>query len=76
MTKIHLKKKKIKYNRYYPCCFFLQSSDFESTVRYVSCAFCNLKESEAIKGLYVWCRNVANVKLSYLIALSDQAAGR
>uniref|UniRef100_A0A1B6CNV0 non-specific serine/threonine protein kinase n=1 Tax=Clastoptera arizonana TaxID=38151 RepID=A0A1B6CNV0_9HEMI len=50
--------------------------EFENTVIEVASALCKLKETEAIQGLYIWSWNIVGVKIPYLKALSDQAAGR
>lgn len=54
----------------------MQGSEFENAVLQVGWALLKLKQSEAIQGLYAWCRDIAGVKFPYLKALADQAAGK
>ncbi|CAI6351779.1 unnamed protein product [Macrosiphum euphorbiae] len=39
-------------------------------------AYCKLKESDCIRGLYVWSKEVAHMKLPFLNILADQASGK
>lgn len=54
----------------------LKGSEFENTVLQVGWALFKLKQSEAILGLYVWCRDIIGIKFMYLKALADQASGK
>lgn len=39
-------------------------------------AYCKLKESASIRGLYVWSKETACLKLPFLNILADQASGK
>jgi len=39
-------------------------------------AYCKLKESDCIRGLYVWSKEVALMKLLFLNTLAAQASGK
>jgi PI-3-kinase-related kinase SMG-1 len=56
--------------------FLFQGPEFEKAVMYVCWALCKLREPEAIQGLYVWCKDVAERKITWLKAASEQAQGR
>lgn len=43
---------------------------------YTAWAFLSLGESEAITGLYVWCRQEGDRKLPWLKPIADHAGGR
>lgn len=43
---------------------------------YTAWGLLSLGESEAITGLYVWCRQEGEKKLTWLKAMADHAAGR
>ncbi|KAB0796118.1 hypothetical protein PPYR_10179 [Photinus pyralis] len=47
--------------------------DFERAVMYVTLALLNLRENEAIYGLYTWCKKIADRKLEWVKFASDQA---
>lgn len=53
-----------------------KGSEFENTVLQVGWALFKLKQSEAILGLYVWCRDIIGLKFTYLKGLADQASGK
>lgn len=39
-------------------------------------AYCKLKDSDCIRGLYVWSKESAHLKLPFLNILADQASGK
>lgn len=47
--------------------------EFEKSVMSLASALLNLNESEALHGLYWWCKKVSNRKMSWLKSSSDQA---
>lgn len=50
--------------------------EFISAIIQVAWAYCKLKESDCICGLYVWAKEVAHLKLPFLNILADQANGK
>ncbi|VVC40721.1 Hypothetical protein CINCED_3A013789 [Cinara cedri] len=50
--------------------------EFILAIIQLSWAYCKLKESDCIRGLYVWSKEVAHLKLPFLNILADQASGK
>lgn len=53
-----------------------QGQEFEVAVMYMAWALLSLGESEAIAGLFVWCRQDAEKKFLWLKPIADHAGGR
>lgn len=50
--------------------------DFILAIIQLAWAYCKLKESDCIRGLYVWSKDAAHLKLPFLNILADQANGK
>ncbi|KAF5303932.1 hypothetical protein FQA39_LY01717 [Lamprigera yunnana] len=51
----------------------VQTVDFERAVMYVTLALLNLRENEAIYGLYMWCKKITDQKFEWIKFAADQA---
>jgi len=54
----------------------LPVKEFILAIIQLAWAYCKLKESDCIRGLYVWSKEVAHIKLPFLNVLADQANGK
>lgn len=54
----------------------LPVKDFILAIIQLAWAYCKLKESDCIRGLYVWSKEVAYLKIPFLNILADQANGK
>lgn len=55
---------------------FVQGFEFEQTVLFLVKALVELKEGDAIMGLYNWCKELTGKKFLWIKALVDKAAGK
>lgn len=55
---------------------FVQGFEFEQTVLFLVKALVELKEGDAIMGLYSWCKELTGKKFLWIKALVDKAAGK
>ncbi|XP_052059400.1 serine/threonine-protein kinase SMG1-like isoform X1 [Mytilus californianus] len=53
-----------------------QSTEFEQTVLYLVKGLLDLKQPDALMGVYSWCKDVMGKKLLWIKALVEKAAGR
>lgn len=53
-----------------------QSPEFEQTLVYLVQALCDLKQADAVTGLYTWCKDITGKKLSLIKAAVEKASGR
>lgn len=54
----------------------LPVKEFVLAVIQLAWAYYKLKESDCIRGLYVWSKEAAHLKLPFLNILADQASGK
>lgn len=54
----------------------LPIKEFILAIIQLAWAYCKLKESDCIRGLYEWSKEAAHLKLPFLNILADQASGR
>lgn len=50
--------------------------EFVLAIIQLAWAYYKLKESDCIRGLYVWSKEAAHLKLPFLNILADQASGK
>lgn len=53
-----------------------QVKEFILAIIQLAWAYCKLKESDCIRGLYVWSKETACLKLPFLNILATQASGK
>ncbi|OWF37806.1 serine/threonine-protein kinase SMG1-like [Mizuhopecten yessoensis] len=53
-----------------------QTPEFEQTLVYLVQALCDLKQADAVSGLYTWCKDLTSKKLSLIKAAVEKASGR
>lgn len=56
--------------------WFLQGYDFEQTVLFLVKALVELKEGDAIMGVYNWCKEQTGKKFLWIKALVEKATGK
>jgi len=54
----------------------LPIKEFILTIIQLAWAYCKLKESDCIRGLYMWAKEAVYLKLPFLNILADQASGK
>lgn len=55
---------------------FVQGFEFEQTVLFLVKALVELKEGDAIMGVYNWCKELTGKKFLWIKALVEKAAGK
>ncbi|KAL4241086.1 Serine/threonine-protein kinase smg1 [Mactra antiquata] len=53
-----------------------KGSQFETVLQYLCVALCHLGDTDAVNGLYAWCKDVIGRKFTWIKAAADKAAGR